>query len=189
MIKCKTCGADIAANAKTCPSCGAKNKKPFYTKWWFWVIVALVILGAVGGNSNSNNSSANADNSVETKKEEVKVEQKDEVKEEPKEEVIVVSAEELAKAFEDNEISANKQYKDKMLEISGTISDIGEMLGSTYITLEAEEDFAITQTQCFFKDEEQIDKIAELSKGEKVTLIGKCEGKSLNVSVKDCYFK
>ncbi|NOW20903.1 rubrerythrin [Clostridium saccharobutylicum] len=27
MIKCKTCGADIASSAKTCPSCGAKNKK------------------------------------------------------------------------------------------------------------------------------------------------------------------
>lgn len=57
MIKCKTCGADIAANAKTCPSCGAKNKKPFYTKWWFWVIVALIVFGAIGsqGNSNSQN--------------------------------------------------------------------------------------------------------------------------------------
>ena len=30
LIKCKSCGADIAANAKTCPQCGAKNKKPFY---------------------------------------------------------------------------------------------------------------------------------------------------------------
>ena len=29
MIKCKTCGADIASSAKSCPGCGAKNKKPF----------------------------------------------------------------------------------------------------------------------------------------------------------------
>lgn len=27
MIKCKTCGADIAKSAKVCPHCGAKNKK------------------------------------------------------------------------------------------------------------------------------------------------------------------
>lgn len=31
-IKCKACGADIASNAKSCPGCGTKNKKTFYTK-------------------------------------------------------------------------------------------------------------------------------------------------------------
>lgn len=68
MIKCKTCGADIAANAKTCPSCGAKNKKPFYTKWWFWVIVALFIIGSVGGQGISDKSTINSssDNQVAT---------------------------------------------------------------------------------------------------------------------------
>ena len=69
------------------------------------------------------------------------------------------------------------------------VSDIGEVLGSTYITLEAGEEFAITQAQCFFKDEEQINKVAELSKGDTVTIIGKCDGKSMNVEVNDCSFK
>ena len=27
MVKCKTCGAEIAKSAKTCPKCGAKQKK------------------------------------------------------------------------------------------------------------------------------------------------------------------
>ena len=30
MINCATCGAEIAKNAKACPHCGAKIKKPFY---------------------------------------------------------------------------------------------------------------------------------------------------------------
>ena len=30
MIKCKHCGQEIAKSAKVCPSCGGKNKKPFY---------------------------------------------------------------------------------------------------------------------------------------------------------------
>ncbi|MBQ7096507.1 MAG: DUF4352 domain-containing protein [Clostridia bacterium] len=49
MIKCKVCNEDMAANAKTCPKCGAKNKKPIYKKWWVWAIVAVVIIGAFAG--------------------------------------------------------------------------------------------------------------------------------------------
>ncbi|MCU6061082.1 zinc-ribbon domain-containing protein, partial [Clostridioides difficile] len=29
MIQCKSCSKEIASNAKSCPNCGAKNKKPF----------------------------------------------------------------------------------------------------------------------------------------------------------------
>ena len=30
MITCKNCGKEISENLKLCPSCGAKNKKPFF---------------------------------------------------------------------------------------------------------------------------------------------------------------
>lgn len=182
IIKCKTCGADMATNAKSCPSCGAKNKKPIYTKWWFWVLVILIIgAGASGGGSDSNNTDVQSSNTnVQANNEEVA---------KPEEEVIVISAEELAKAFEDNEVKANQLYKDKMVEVTGTVSSIGEILGSTYITLDAAEDFALTQTQCFFDDEDQINKVASLSKGDTVTIVGKVDGKSINVGVDDCKFK
>ena len=45
MIYCKTCGEQIAKSAKTCPHCGARNKKHGFLKF----LLALVILGAVGG--------------------------------------------------------------------------------------------------------------------------------------------
>ena len=60
MIKCKTCGADIAANAKACPQCGAKNKKPIYTKWWFYVLIVLVVIviaSSGAGNKSDNQNS------------------------------------------------------------------------------------------------------------------------------------
>lgn len=47
MIVCKTCGAEIAKSAKSCPHCGAKNKKPVFKRWWFWVIV-IALLGSLG---------------------------------------------------------------------------------------------------------------------------------------------
>lgn len=64
MIKCKTCGADIASSAKTCPSCGAKNKKPFYKKWWVWLIVIIILIGAAG--SGTNTEKATSDKTAET---------------------------------------------------------------------------------------------------------------------------
>lgn len=53
MIKCKTCGADIAASARVCPACGAKNSKPIYKRWWFWVIAVIFLFSIVPGKSNS----------------------------------------------------------------------------------------------------------------------------------------
>lgn len=46
---CKTCGVEIAASAKSCLSCGAKNKPPVYKRIWFWLFVALVVIPVVGG--------------------------------------------------------------------------------------------------------------------------------------------
>lgn len=45
-IVCKVCGQEIAKEAKTCPNCGAKNKKSIFKKWWFWAIVVLVLIAA-----------------------------------------------------------------------------------------------------------------------------------------------
>ena len=44
MKNCKTCGTQIAKSAKTCPSCGAKNKKPPVA-----LIIFLVIALVLGG--------------------------------------------------------------------------------------------------------------------------------------------
>lgn len=44
MKKCVVCGENIAKSAKICPHCGAKNKKPFYKKAWFWILIALVFI-------------------------------------------------------------------------------------------------------------------------------------------------
>jgi RNA polymerase subunit RPABC4/transcription elongation factor Spt4 len=51
IIKCKTCGADIAKKAKVCPACGAKNKKPVMRRPGIWVLIVIVIIivAAVAG--------------------------------------------------------------------------------------------------------------------------------------------
>lgn len=43
MTTCKVCGNELAKSAKRCPHCGAKNRRPIYKRWWFWLLIAIVL--------------------------------------------------------------------------------------------------------------------------------------------------
>ena len=68
IINCKTCGAEIAASAKNCPFCGAKNKSPIYKRVWFWLLIVFIVIpiigGIAGGGGNSTNSGNNSNGVV-----------------------------------------------------------------------------------------------------------------------------
>lgn len=51
MIKCKTCGSDIAKGAKVCPNCGAKQKKHTALIIVCSFLALCVIVAAFGGNN------------------------------------------------------------------------------------------------------------------------------------------
>ncbi|HIZ56646.1 MAG TPA: zinc ribbon domain-containing protein [Firmicutes bacterium] len=61
MTNCKTCGTEIAANAKICPSCGAKNKPPVYKKVWFWILIVFIVIPTIGGIIGSSRNDSNTD--------------------------------------------------------------------------------------------------------------------------------
>lgn len=74
IVKCKTCGADMASNAKACPQCGAKNKKPIFKRWWFWVIcviVLLVVVSSASGGSKTVSTNEAVNSQSETSEETV----------------------------------------------------------------------------------------------------------------------
>lgn len=58
MMICKTCGKELAATAKVCPACGAKNKKAIYKKWWFWAVVVLILVMAASGAGGTNSTAS-----------------------------------------------------------------------------------------------------------------------------------
>ncbi|WP_207713344.1 OB-fold protein [Clostridium cochlearium] len=91
--------------------------------------------------------------------------------------VVIVTSAKLSKEYEENEVKADKQYKNKLASISGEVYDIGVIDGETFSVLSADKDFAVTEVQCFFHDKEEIDKISNLNKGDKVTVEGKIQGK------------
>lgn len=61
---CKNCGIPLPEKATVCPSCGAKNKKPIYKKWWFWLIIVLIVAGIISNRSNESVSSDNLPSSL-----------------------------------------------------------------------------------------------------------------------------
>lgn len=59
LVNCKTCGAEIAKNAKVCPKCGAKSKKHPILGLIVLFIGVLTILSAIGGSSDDTNEPKN----------------------------------------------------------------------------------------------------------------------------------
>lgn len=47
IVVCRNCNAQIAKNAKVCPACGVKNKKPFYKRVWFILLVIILAIGTI----------------------------------------------------------------------------------------------------------------------------------------------
>ena len=184
MTTCKTCGKEMARSAKVCPSCGAKNKKPFFTRPWFIAIVALIIIGAIasGGKSESGNTTAVADKTNSNNSE---------VKDNTAESTTIAieyadyTVDDLMAQLEDNALKASNDHKGENVRITGKLNNIDS--SGKYISLVPNTDFAIIGVQCYIKNDETKAKVAELSKDSLVTLTGKITdvgevlGYSLNI--------
>ena|ERR1044072_388583 len=96
---------------------------------------------------------------------------------------VKVTASELMQAYVDNKVKADDTYKDKTVEVSGTISEVGkDITDSPYVALKTKE--MIYTVQVYFTDEEN-KKLGDLKKGQSIKAIGKCTGALGNVMVKE----
>lgn len=102
---------------------------------------------------------------------------------------ITVTAGEVINLFEENEVKGKQTYTGKLAEITGIVDSIGESFGQTYVTIGTGEQFEIVTLQCFFKDKDEINKVAELKKGDEVTIIGTIGEQSINIGVNNCILK
>ena len=78
----------------------SEAQKPIYKKWWFWLIVAIVVFAGIGGNSNSK-TETKKETKTEAKKESVadkKERLKKEAEEKAETERVAKEAEEKAQA-------------------------------------------------------------------------------------------
>ena len=99
---------------------------------------------------------------------------------------ISVTAGALYAAYEANAIAAEQKYEGKAVLITGTVSNVDrDILGDSYVTLTAGGEWDVWGVQCFVA-ESSLPQIAGLTKGERITMLGKVEGYLLNVLVRGC---
>lgn len=183
---CKHCGKEIAEDAKFCPGCGKRTdeksapvfhvdpeaeKKHRKRGCLTWLVAGILLFGgcvAIFGDSDTPSPSEPETQSTTAPTGKPTTAPT----EEP---VIEITPSELYNAYEENEVAADNQYKGKLVRITGTIDNIGkDILDEVYITIEAGNTF--DSIQCYFENEEQIEKVATLKSGEEITLVGECTG-------------
>lgn len=143
---------------------------------FFWVFIA-----AAGGSVSDTNTISTTTSTPTTQ---TSITQ-DSTPVEEKKDYIEVDYETLYQEYQDNPIAADAKYKGKKLQLTGEVNNIDrEIAGNTYIEFEIGflQDVRLT----FKKSEES--KVAQLSKGQTVTVRGICKGTLLSttVSLTDC---
>ncbi|KKR61605.1 hypothetical protein A2643_02915 [Candidatus Nomurabacteria bacterium RIFCSPHIGHO2_01_FULL_39_220] len=106
---------------------------------------------------------------------------------EPQKETTKTTADGLVIVYNSNQITADAMYKDKIVEVTGIIDDIGrDILGTAYVTLKGPSYIdSPLGVQCMFnKSNESM--IAGLGKGKTVTLQGEISSVLLYVLMNNC---
>jgi uncharacterized membrane protein YdfJ with MMPL/SSD domain len=96
-----------------------------------------------------------------------------------------VTAKQLIKEFEDNEVKANKKYKDKKIKITGEVATIGQNSSDTYIHLTSGKILGLTNITCNLKNTED-GKAEKLNKGDNVAVVGIVKEMIWNITVNEC---
>ena len=144
-------------------------KKPFYKKWWFILIVAIIVLGAIGnaigGDDKGNAKKDNPTKQEESAKKEVSAETKENkepAKEEAKKEEKPKTPEERATAF------VNKKLKDKTNNDKDRIVSVGVKNNSFEIILNGDDNFTTNMIRIGMISK-SADLFEEVSKYEDIT--------------------
>lgn len=168
LIKCKTCSADIARNAKTCPFCGAKNRNMRLIAGMSGILLGLLFLRYMPFIERiaSETPPGSAVDSA----------------------AIEVAATDLYFSYFNNYVAADESYKDRTVSVTGTVYSINKFLERPCIALCGDEHIS-EAVICLFDDGESLPLIADLSEGDTVTIQGRCDGiqySSAPVWVKGC---
>lgn len=123
-------------------------------------------------------SSSSTENSLENNNDQSEPEQV-EVPEEI--EYIEASVDEMYEVLNDNALKAKKTYGDQYVEVTGVLGTIDS--NGQYICLEEMNTaYSFNSVECFIKNDEQLDRVIEMSSGKKytvrvkITLVGELLG-------------
>ena len=158
MKNCKSCNAEIAASAKTCPHCGAKNKKPIFLRPWFIALILIVVVAVFAGGGSDEPAPAGGD-TTEPKTEEQVIEYK------------TYDVGTLVDDLEANAMKASETYLDQYVELSGQLSVI-DSSGSYFSIERTGGEFELYSVTCYFQNDEQKQIIMDAAIGDVLTVKG-----------------
>ena len=158
-------------------------KKPIYKRWWFWVIIGVVIVAIIGSSSedtndvpidNSGTISINDGSPNQGNSQNSKTYQQ-------------VDLQTMLDELEENALRAETKYQNAYVEITGKIAIIDS--DGSYITIEplTADEWNFDTVRCYIKNDTQRNFIIEKSVGDTVTIkgkvfsIGEVLGYSLNI--------
>lgn len=100
---------------------------------------------------------------------------------------IAITATALSKAYQDNEVGADQQYKNVVLIVTGTVESISkDFTDKIYVTLKGDGgDYSLVDIQCYFSDD-HVNAASSLKKGQRVTVKGMGDGLVMNVILRGC---
>lgn len=88
----------------------------------------------------------------------------------------------LAEEYENNEVSADSKYKNKVFFVDGVVEDISkDLFDKVTVSLVGYELFG--SVTCYVDDAQ---KVMSLTKGMRIVVRGRCDGTMLGVNMKDC---
>ena len=202
LVKCKSCGSDVAGNAAACPKCGAPPPRGasvlkvtflglggVFALCFFGTCMAGAI-GAASKGATRRGATAEATRATteatrapaEATRAPVEAPRPATSRPSPKD----VEIRSLLTEYADNEVRADLNFKNHVIQTSGIVDDVKkDILDSVYITVGTGRRFEIPQVQCFIADD-QVNKAANLSKGSRVSVRGRVQGLMMNVLVHDC---
>lgn len=158
-------------------------------KWWkitATIIIALIVLANLGDDKNSGSSEISSTEQplnielTQAQRDSIAAVERANMIEERKN--ATISAGDLVSSYTSNEVAADNNFKGKKFYVEGYIESIGkDILDDIYVTLKSGD--LIRSVQCYIEDQ---DKVAQLRKGQKITVIGECDGLMMNVLMKNC---
>jgi hypothetical protein len=92
-----------------------------------------------------------------------------------------ITATSLAKAFEADEAAANKQYLNKVMDVSGTVQEISQNQDGQMVIVLASNENPLSGVQCTMRES-----IANIKSGDQLTIKGFCNGFVMTVILSDC---
>jgi len=97
--------------------------------------------------------------------------------------VAKLTVEQLLGEYQRNEVGADQKYKDKLIQVSGTVAGIKKapLLGY-YVGLGSAQEAEMYDIMCFLHPDSEAD-AGQLKIGDKVTIMGMCEGKAVGVQL------